>query len=330
MTKNRRFNTALVITLLVVTALGGVFASAAFAQLKPVKVALASKEVQDNVIYFIGMRMGFFKEVGLDFQPSYFRGGGEVIRAVVSRSTDITGTNSAAGLFIAISKGEPIKIVSGGSAPLVGVFWVVKADSPIKSVKDLKGKKVGMSSPGSLTHTTLLTILRAEGLEKDVEVVRVGGAGDSWTAIRNGVVDASWHVSPPVYPLVAQKEARIIIDAADYIKHYQQSAVAVMEDMIKKDPDMIRNFLKARAKAVRFFYDQPDKTISIWAEELKLPEDAVRLAHKSIPRTFFEAGAPKTENLMAAMQEAIATGAMKEPLDLKQILDLRFLPPDTP
>jgi NitT/TauT family transport system substrate-binding protein len=103
-----------------------------------------------------------------------------------------------------------------------------------------------------------------------------------------------------------------------------------MEDMIKKDPDMIRSFLRARAKAVRFFYDQPDKTISIWAEELKLPEDAVRLAHKSIPRTFFEAGAPKTENLMAAMQEAIATGAMKEPLDLKQILDLRFLPPNMP
>ena len=99
-----------------------------------------------------------------------------------------------------------------------------------------------------------------------------------------------------------------------------------MEGVIKRDPDMIRNFLKARAKAIKFFWDNPEKTISIWAEELKLPVEVIQLAYKDIPRDFFETGAPKTENLMGSMDEAIGAGAMKEPLDLKKVLDLRFLP----
>lgn len=296
-----------------------------FAQLKTVKVALTSKVVLDNLSYFVGLQMGFFKEVGIDLEPSYFRGGGEVVRGITTRATDIAGSISPAGVMIAISKGEPIKIVSAGCAPLVGIYWVVKAESPLKSVKDLKGKKVGFSSPGSVTHTTIQAILKAEGLEKDTQIVRVGSPGDSWSAVKNGVVDAGWHVSPAVFPLVAKKEARIIINASDYIKHYQQSVVAAMEDVIKKDPEMIRNFLKARAKAVKFIYENPEKTASIWAEELKLPAEATRLAYKDIPRGFFETGAPKTENLKGSMEEAMGAG-LKEPLDLNKIVDLRFLP----
>jgi len=295
------------------------------AQLKPVKAALTSKVVLDNLAYFVGLEMGFFKEVGIDLQPSYFRGGGEVVRGITTRATDIAGSISPAGVMIAISKGEPIKIVSAGCAPLVGVYWVVKSDSPLKSVKDLKGKKVGFSSPGSVTHTVIQAILKAEGLEKDTQIVRVGSPGDSWAAVRNGVVDAGWHVSPAVFPLVAKKEARVIIKASDYIKHYQQSVVAAMEDVIKKDPEMIRNFLKARAKAVKFIYDNPEKTASIWAKELKLPVEATQLAYKDIPRGFFETGAPAMQNLKGSMDEAMGAG-LKEPLDLDKIVDLRFLP----
>jgi len=301
-------------------------AGQSWAQMKTVKTALTSKEVLDNLPFFVGLKMGFFKEAGIDLQPSYFRGGGEVVRALTTGSVDISGTNSPAALMIAASKGEPIKIVSGGEAPLVGVLWVVKADSPIKSVKDLRGKKVGYSSPGSVTHTTIAAILKTEGLEKETQIIRVGTPGDSWAAVLNGVVDVGWHVSPPIYTLVAKKEARIIINAADYIKDYQQGVVAAMENVIKKDPDMIRNFLKGRAKAVKFIYENSEKTIAIWAEELNLPVDAVRLAYQDLPRDFFEVGAPKTENLMGAMREAIGAGAMKEPLELKKILDLRFLP----
>jgi NitT/TauT family transport system substrate-binding protein len=300
--------------------------AASGAELRTVKVACTSKVVLDNLPIFVGMRMKLFEEVGIRLEPSYFRGGGEVVRAITTRSVDLGATPSASAVLIAAARGEPLKIVSGSAAPLTGVVWVVLPDSPLKSVKDLKGKKVGFSSPGSLTHTVIQSVLREEGLEKDVQLVRVGSPGDSWAAVKNKVVDAGWHVSPAVYALILKQEARILFDSSPYIKHYQQTVVVAMEDVIKKDPELIRNFLRARAKAVKFIWDNSEQTIRIWAEELGLPLDAVRLAYKDLPRGYYETGAPKEENLKGALQEVMEAGAVKQPLDFAKLLDLSLLP----
>jgi NitT/TauT family transport system substrate-binding protein len=302
------------------------FPPLASAQLRTVKVACTSQQVLDNLPIFVGMHMKFFEEAGIKLEPSYFRGGGEVIRAITARSVDLGATAGAGPAMIAIAKGESMKIVSSSLAPLVGVVWLVEADSPIKSIKDLRGKKVGFSSPGSVTHQIIQLILKKEGLEKDVQLVRVGSPGDSWGAVKNKVVDASWHVLPAYHPLILNKEARVLFRGEEYVKEYQQTVVVAMEDVIKKDPEMIRTFLKARAKAVRFIKENPERTAAIWAEELKLPVDVVKLAYKDLNVDVYETGAPKPENLKAAMQEALDIGAIKEPLDLAKIQDLRFLP----
>lgn len=296
------------------------------AQPRLVKVACTSKVVLDNLPVFVGMHMGFFKEAGLNVEPSYFRGGGEVVRAITTGSVDLGATPATSAVLIAAARGEPIKIVSAGAAPLVGVVWIVPADSPLKTIHDLKGKKAGFSSPGSVTHVALQNILKEERLDKDVQLVRVGSPGDSWAALKNKVVDTGWHVSPAVYQLLARNEARILFDASKYIRKYQQTVVAAMEDVLRKDPEMVRSFLRARARAVKFIWDQPEKTIAIWAEELKLPVEAIRLAYRDLPRDLFETGPPKPENLQGTLAEVMDIGAVKQPLDLQKLLDLSYLP----
>lgn len=301
-------------------------ASPAWSEARTVKVAATSKVVLDNLPLFVGVKMGFFEQAGQKLDISYFRGGGEVVRAITTHSVDLGATPAASAVLIAAARGERLKIVSGSGAPMAGVVWVVEASSPIRSIADLKGKKVGFSSPGSLTHTVIQTILRQEGLDKQVELVRVGSPGDSWAAVKNKVVDAGWHVSPPVYGLIAKHEARIVIDAAKYIHQYQQTVVAAMQDVIDKDPELIRTFLRARAKAVKFIHDEPEKTVAIWAEELKVPVESARLAYRDLPKGYYETGAPKMKNLKGALQEVIDAGAVKQPLDLQKVQDLRFLP----
>jgi NitT/TauT family transport system substrate-binding protein len=297
------------------------------AEPKLVKVALTSRENLDNLPIFVALRQGFFAEVGLTVEPSFFRGGGEVVRAITTRSVDIGATPAASAVLIAAARGEPIKILSGGTAPLVGIVWIVAADSPIQTVQDLRGKKVGFSSPGSVTHVALQTILRAERLDQDVQVVRVGSPGDSWAAVKNKMVDAGWHISPAVYQLLTSNEARIVIDGTRYIRQYQQTVVAAMDDVLRRDPAMVRSFLGARARAVKFIVEEPDKTIDLWANELGLPVTAVRLAYKNLPPGAYEAGPPKRENLEATLAEVRDTGAIKQLPDLRTILDLSYLPP---
>jgi len=308
-----------------ILALGALPLSAS-AQLRTVKVAATSKDVLDNLPLFVGVRMGFFEEAGMKLDISYFRGGGEVVRAITTRAVEIGATPAASAVLIAFGRGEPIRIISGSGAPMAGVVWIVTADSPIKSIKDLKGKKVGFSSPGSLTHTVIQSVLRREGMEKDVELVRVGSPGDSWAAVKNKIVDSGWYVSPSVYALIMKKEARIVIDVSQYIHEYQQTVVVGMEETIKRDPDMLRGFLRARAKAVRFLYDHPEKTIAIWADELQLPVEASRLAYHDLPKGYFETGAPKMTNLQGAMREVLDSGAIKKPLDLTQVVDASLIP----
>ncbi len=296
------------------------------AQLKSVKIAATSKDILDNLPLFVGVRMGYFEEVGQKLEISYFRGGGEVLRAITTHSVDIGATPAASAVLIAAAKGEPLKIVSSSLAPLAGVVWVVPVDSPIKSIKDLKGKKAGYSSPGSLTYTVLQTILRKEGLEKDVQLVRVGSPGDSWAAVKNKLVDTGWHVVPAVYNLIAKKEARVLFDGSDYIKDYQQTVVAVMEDVAKRDPQMIRNFLKARAKAIKFIGEDAERTAAIWAEELQLPIEVTRLALKNVKTSHYETVRPSDANMKGALQEVMDSGAIKQPPDLKKLIDPSFLP----
>ena len=315
-------------TITILALLIGLFAVpvAAHAQLRTVKVAATSKDVIDNLPLFVGVHQGFFEEVGLKLDISYFRGGGEVVRAITTRSVDIGATPAASAVLIAFARGEPLRIVSGSAAPIFGVVWVVSADSPMRFVKDLKGKKVGFSTPGSVTHTVIQSILRDEKLDKDVQLVRVGSPGDGWAALKNKVVDATWHVSPAVYNLILQKEARILFDPSDYIKDYQQTVVTVMEDVANRDPEMIRSFLKARAKAVSFIGRNPGRTIAIWAEELKLPVEAVSLAHKDLKVEYYEVGAPREANMRGTLKEVMESGAVKEPVDFNKLIDTRFLP----
>ena len=69
-----------------------------------------------------------------------------------------------------------------------------------------------------------------------------------------------------------------------------------------------------------------ERTAAIWAEELQLPVEVTRLAFKTLKPSYFETGAPKTENLKGSLEEVMESGAIKEPLDFSKIVDSRFLP----
>lgn len=77
----------------------------------------------DNLPIFVGIHMKFFEEAGIRVEPSYFRGGGEVVRAITTRSVDLGATPATSAVLIAAAKGEPIKIVGGSVAPVIPTPW---------------------------------------------------------------------------------------------------------------------------------------------------------------------------------------------------------------
>src|SRR5258708_34534345 len=89
---------------------------------------------------------------GLNFEIIYAKGAGDTQQAVISGSVDIGIAAGVMGVLGAYSKGAPVRVISAETTGAGDLFWYVKADSPIKSLKDTDGKIIGYSTSGSATH----------------------------------------------------------------------------------------------------------------------------------------------------------------------------------
>ena len=274
------------------------------------KVASTSKQIIDNLPLYVADRAGLFAKQGLKVEVSHFRGGGEVVRAVAGGGADVGMVATSAGI-IAIGRGEPLRIVSAWTAPAYGIVWIVPKDSPIKSVAELAGKQVGISRPGSVSHTGLLAALKAAKIENNVSIVPVGGPGDSWSAVKTGRVSASWHTAPDVYSLVDNGHARILFQISDYLSAYQQGALIAETKTIKDKADTLKKFLTAIKEANALIASLPDKAAEFGATSMDVPAKLVLETLQAAPKGFFTVGAPTKDNLAGSIDEAKATGALK-------------------
>jgi ABC-type nitrate/sulfonate/bicarbonate transport system substrate-binding protein len=305
-------------------ALAVIGADAAAAQDR-VRVASTAREIVDNLALYVALERGFFKDENLAVEISHFAGGGEVVRAIATGSMDI-GMVATTAAIIAAGRGEPLKIISAWTAPAYGILFIVPAASPLKTVKDMAGKKVGITRPGSVSHTGLIAAIQATGLQGKVEIIPVGGPGDSWAALKAGRVDASWHTAPDVYTLIDSKEARIFFQTSDFLKDYQQGSLVALDAYVAKNGDAVKRFLRASAKAGAFIQQNPEEAAKIGAKHMNSPEQAMRATLAAMPAGFFKIGAPEQKHFAGSLAEAMGTGSLKEPPAYDKVVDRRNLP----
>jgi ABC-type nitrate/sulfonate/bicarbonate transport system substrate-binding protein len=290
-----------------------------------IKVASTVREIFDNLPLYVATNAGMFKDEGLEVEIAHFSGGGEVVRAVASKSMDIGMVAATAGI-IAAGRGEPVKIISAWSAPAYGILFVVPTDSPIKTVKDLAGTKVGITRPGSVSHTGLNAALQSNGIQGRVDIVPVGAPGDGWTILKSGRIQATWHTAPDVYALIDRGEARVLFQLSDYLKDYQQGALLSRDDYLRANAETTRKFLRAAARATEFIDRNPAEAAKIGATSMGLPEAAIGKTIAAMPKGFFRISAPEAKNFAGSVAEAVETGALKEAPAYDKIVNSSYLP----
>ena len=161
----------------------------------------------------IAEQLGYFKAEGLDVEISDFAGGAKALQAVVGGSADI-----CSGAFehtIALqSKGQYYTaFVLQGRAPQIAIGVSTKNMPNYKTLADLKGKKIGVSAPGSSTNMVANLVLSRAGIKPtDVSYIGVGTASGALTAMRSGQIDAMSNTDPVMTMLEQKNEVRIISD----------------------------------------------------------------------------------------------------------------------
>ena len=159
---------------------------------------------------------------------------------------------------------------------------LVPTDSPVQSVKDLKGKRVAFPGEGSQQYPLLLKALADAGLEEsDIELFKTKGS-DVPTLLQQGSVDAGITWDPHVSNALAAGHSRVLLKAEAILPikegHYIGNGEYAREDFIEARPELVQDLVTANVQAIAFILEDPEGAAKLWSEEIGFPIEVINFS----------------------------------------------------
>jgi len=280
----------------------------------------------ENQAPTLGQDAGIFKKHGLVLQNTGTQGAGETIQAVISGAADIGAGVGAAGAFRAFAKGAPIRILAPAFTGTGDLYWYVKSDSKIHSLKDATPENtIAYSTNGSSSNNIVVAFVNELGCK--AKPTATGGPAATLTATMSGQVDIGW--AAPPFGLQEEKEGkiRIIAHGSDVPSLRGQTVrlLIVNANSLKTKHDAIMRFMQAYRESVDWMYSDP-KAVEMYAAKIHKP---VALIKDSIAR-FHPKSALQTDefkDLDGSIRDAVELKFLEKPLTKEQITELMQIPP---
>ena len=318
----------------------GAIAALALAVLLPLRAMAAEQIVVSNfgvaangMPYAIAMEKGFFKAEGADVSGILSSaGGGTTVRNLMTGHLSF-GEIDLAGTVAAIQQGADLKIVSDNVLTVAEFVWAVKPDSPIKTVADLKGKKIGYTNPRSTSQALDILLLEAAGLKPDdAELVKTGGFGEAVVALNLGLIDAS-AIADPVWSK-NKSQFRVLVSASDVLPPLCNVIGVTTGEAAATKGDFIRAVLRGRRKAVEFMSAHPDEAADIVAKAYNLDVEVAKstinnlVAPSKSGVPYWSAGNFDFAGMDRMIRAQKLVGALSGDVDWSKIVDTSFLTDD--
>ena len=282
----------------------------------------------------VAMAKGYFKEEGLNITGLISSaGGGTTLRNMLAGGGSPYGEVNPVAVVSAVLAGADLKIVSDNVLTVAEFVWAVKPDSPIKTLKDLKGKKIGYTNPRSTSQALDNLLLEQAGYKQsDVELVKTGGFGEGVAALEAGQVDMV-PITEPLWSKYKDK-FRAVVRAADVLPPLDNVVGVTTVEMAEKKGDFIRAVIRARRKAVAFMRDHPDEAADIVAKQYNIDKDVAKSAIVNLTKSttqgvpYWGEGDIHLSGLKRMIEAQKKVGAINGDVDYDKLIDTRFLPDD--
>jgi len=290
-----------------------------------VKLAVGQRGNWDTSVSEIGQRVGIFKKHGLALEIVYTQGAGETQQAVISGSVDIGVAAGVMGVLGAYSKGAPVRVIGAETTGAKDLYWYVKADSPIKSLKDTDGKILAYSTNGSSTHGIVTALIKQYGLK--AKPTAMGGPAANLTAVMSGQIDVGWAAPPFGLDQLDKKEIRIIATGndADVFKGQTVRLNVANANYLKEHKAIVARYMNAYRETIDCMYKE-ERCIKAYAEWLNIPEAKAKRTRDD----FFSGDAinpDKITGLDTIVRDAVDLKFTASPLTKEQLADLIQIPP---
>jgi NitT/TauT family transport system substrate-binding protein len=321
LTTGRRFMTALVAGIAAWAA-----ASGAMAETRPdhAKVSVGISITDSTFLpIYLAQKKGYFKDEGLDASFTTFSGGSDLMRAVVSNSVDV-GLSSPAAVISAIKAKQDVKIFFGGfnQAP-----FSLCAIPSIKTIAQIKGKRVGITRFGSSTDELTRYMLKAQHLDpaKDVRIIQGGGSSARLAAMEAGQLDVALFAVPFDF-MAADKGYNVILRQTDVMPDFPIQSFFARQSYIDGHRDVLKALLRAFIRGVRLA--KADKALSVQTliDEVHIDKQFAEKAYDSLIDGWREDGRLASDAGMKAFFDmAIASGHLKAPMPKDRYWDNEFV-----
>jgi ABC-type nitrate/sulfonate/bicarbonate transport system substrate-binding protein len=273
----------------------------------------------------VGIASGVFKANGLDVVPVNFTGATRVQQALTSNDIDI-GASTGQDMGFEF-KGLPAKAVGEISHKPYETEMLVKADGSIKTVADLKGKKVGVSNIRGYPSWLTIQLSRHQGWGDDgMTLIATGSQPASIAALRTGQVDAWPGDLGSGIEMTQAHETRVLLNFGDVVPPFVNTALFASNTLITQQPDLLRRFLRAWYENVAWVRAHKKETVDILVPTLNLKPDTVAAIYDQLMPTLSTTGRFDPAAMKTMPSAIVQLGILDSEPDLSTAYTEAFLP----
>lgn len=282
----------------------------------------------------VALEEGFFEDEGVEITGIISSlGGGPDLRVLLGGRLPYAEAGLSA-VANANQGGADLLIVSTNADTVSDGAWVARKDSPIESVADFKGHRLGFTNPGSTTQALAYWMVDDAGISQDeVEFIATGSLGAALTALENDGIDVAplWQ---PVFSVESDKY-KVVARGADIFPPISNTIGVVSREIAEANPEKVRGIIAARRRAVEFMHENPKKAAEDISKHFNLPADVIEKVIIDLMENGTVDGVPywgpgniqyvSLKNLVHAMK---LIGAFEGEIDWDALVDESYLPED--
>jgi sulfonate transport system substrate-binding protein len=273
--------------------------------------------------FIVAVEKGFFRTENLNVEFVPFRGGPNLVKAVIAGEI-LLGAAGCTDVLVFREAGMPLKMVATQTE---GNHFTFNVAPDIQAVGQLKGKAIGVTTVGSTTWVFARMVAKQEGWDpdKDVQIVGLGGLDAQLAALARKEIHAFvWGDGGAVTQLAGKSKVLMRMDKVT--ARWISQAQYVSEDGIKKQGDDIRKVMKGLFSAIRFMTDQTNDAAEIIAKKIGWSPEAALGAHKISGSLMSHDGTVSLEALRSMQDTLLEHGVIKKRLPIEEHVARDFTP----
>ena len=302
-----------------------------------VRLAVGSKP--GNIVYLqidLARALGYFSDEGLDVRFEYFDGGTDSANALASGRAEFSG-NAIAGAIRLRAEGKDLRMVASfTSLPTVTLVIRRELRPQIRSIQDLKGRRIGVTAIGAGTHQLAASILKKAGYSlSDVQIVPVGSGTPLINAMKLKQIDAAMATDPTTTRLLLNGDGSLLLDMVTYEDtqrifngEYQFTGLLARPDVIAAHPQLVQSMVNAVVRTNRFMATHSAADIAAQLPPAIVQDRYVYVKSLEHSRpSFSKDGMVTLRGVANNLQSEITFGSLERTasLDPASFFDMRFV-----